>query len=81
MGNPHMRQKHTGQIIFEELSIDIRFVAVFQDQIQLPSDLHAVRLQIPANSRGVLRRHHIRGETRRTREDASHDRDMFRAPR
>jgi hypothetical protein len=66
-----MRQEHTAWIIFEELSINMWFVAVFQDQ--MPSDLHPVRLQIPVNSRGVLRRQHVRSETRATRGDASHD--------
>jgi hypothetical protein len=54
-------------------------VAVSHDQ--MPSDLHPVRLQIQANIHGVLRRHHARSETNPTRGDASHDRDMFHAPR
>jgi hypothetical protein len=74
-----MRQEHTARIIFEELSIDMRFVAVFQDQ--MPSDLHPVSLQIPANIRRVLGSDHVRGEIRPTRGNASHDRDMFHAPR
>jgi hypothetical protein len=44
-GNHQMRQEHTAQMIFEELSTDTQIIAVFQEQ--RPSDLHPVGLQIP----------------------------------
>jgi hypothetical protein len=46
-----------------------------------PPNLHPDRVQIPANNRGVLRLHHVRTETRATRGDVTHDRDIFHAPR
>jgi hypothetical protein len=74
-----VRQKDSSDIVFEKISIDVRFGALFQDQM-LPNR-HPGCLESPVKSRGILRYHHIRDKTRATCRDARHYRNVFHVPR
>jgi hypothetical protein len=73
------RQKYSSERVFEEISIGLRFRAVFQDQL-LPN-LHPGCLESLVKSRGILRWNHIRRKTRATCEDARRNRNGFHVPR